>query len=377
MNREPRPRYFRSMTLNVGTRRMRTMVITMSLMIAVLFLFICAIAVQLMAANNQHSLASRVLHSVSNQSLNSIMGQEIPVYASADPKQIGKPPESRSKWTSLLFYLFTDIDVDHPETMLGGSIAAMSVSNFEPLTEDSKESPGEDIPPADMGKPQPQPPTEQPEPVPSNGKPIVYIYHSHNREAYLPELNNVKEFNQAYDKDKNITLAGERLVKDLKEKKIESIQTKTDYWVPGKFEESYDFSRKTVQEVLSKNNGIRMVFDIHRDSLARQFTTAKWNGQDVARVSFIVGGMNPNSKKNEEFAKQVHKKMQELYPGVSKGAFTKKDNRFDTRYNQDLHPKSIIIEIGGPENTMEEVYRTTDLLSNVITELAKEGQNAK
>ncbi|PGT76869.1 hypothetical protein COD11_25435 [Bacillus sp. AFS040349] len=37
-------------------------------------------------------------------------------------------------------------------------------------------------------------------------------------------------------------------------------------------------------------------------------------------------------------------------------------------YNQDLSPNSVIIEIGGVENRIDELYRTADLLGNVISE---------
>lgn len=378
MNRPPYYRQFRSVTFNMATRKARTMVIMMSLAIAVMVLFVSVIAVQLMAARGSNSFASRVLHSVSNQSLNSIMSREIPLYASAQPNPSGRPKEPRSNLTSILFYLFTDINVEHPETVLGGPIAAMAVSNFEPLTKDSVEHPGEDTDPQTpdrMGPPQ----TTQPkvhEPSQADGKPAVYIYHTHNRESFLPELNGETDPDKAYDRDRNITLVGERLLKALSQKNIAAIQTKNDYWFKGDIKNEYDLSRKTVSEVLRDNSGLKMVFDIHRDSLPREKTTLKINGKEAARVFFIVGGSNPNFKNNEEFAKRVHNKLQEMYPGLSKGAFTKRSTDYDTRYNQDLFPRSVIIEIGGPDNTLEEAYYTADLLANAIAELMKEEREA-
>lgn len=369
MNLQPRPRPFRSMTVHMGSRKIRTMIITMSLAVAVMFILVSILAAQLMTTRNADSFAARMLHSVSNQSLNSIMSREIPLYATADANQLGRPAEPRSNLLAMLFYLMTDIDIEHPVTLFNGQISAMAVSHFEPLTEDSKEQPGDEIPPADMGDAEPTP--KQPPTIQTDGKPLVYIYHSHNRESYLPDLKGVTDFDKAYDKSVNITAVGDRLAQDLKQKQLETIHTKVDYWVPGQFARSYDFSRKTVLDVLAKHTSIQMVFDIHRDSLPRQQTTAKWNGQDVAKVSFIIGGSNPNSRKNEEFAKELQNKMQQLYPGVSKGAFSKKSSDYETKYNQDLHPHSILIEIGGPENTLEEANRTADLLANVIAEVAK------
>ncbi|BCJ88597.1 stage II sporulation protein P [Effusibacillus dendaii] len=369
----PRSRQFRTVTINIGTGRMRALVVALSVTMAILFFVMSIFAAQLMEAKNQNTVASRFLHSISNQSLNSIIGQEIPLYASADPNHAGGSKEPQESFSSLLFYLFTDVNVEHPETMLGGSIAAMAVSHFEPLTEDSKYQPGDEVPP-NQKQGDGQPPSTQPEPVPTKGKPLVYVYHSHNREAYLPDLNGVKDFNMAYDKDKNITLVGEELVKKLEAKQIETIQTKVDYWTMGNFDNAYDYSRKTVQDVLAKNKSIQMVFDIHRDSQPRDKTTAVINGQQVASVYLIVGGSNKDYQKNEEFAKKLHEKMQQMYPGLSKGAYTKRSTAYDTRYNQDLHPQSILFEIGGPENTLEEAKRTADLLADVIASVLADEQ---
>lgn len=379
MNRQLPQKQFRSMTVNMGARKVRSMVIIVSVTAVVLFLFLSVIAVQLMAATDQNSLATRVLHSVSNQSLNSIMSREIPLYASADLNVAGQPKEPKNKWTSILFYLFTDIDVEHPQTMLGGSIAAMAVSHFEPLNKGFDEPPGPDQLPQTPDQKDPSPAQPEPQkPIQSDGKPLVYIYHTHNRESFLPDLPGVTEPNKAYDKDKNITLVGDRLLKDLKAKNVETIQTKYDYWkLPEGVTNEYDLSRNTVKEVLEKNGSIKMVFDIHRDSGARDRTTAKIKGQDVAQVFFIIGESNPRWQENSKFANQIHSKLQQMYPGVSKGVHGNIWNNpmYDSRYNQDLFRNSVIIEIGGPENSLEECYRTADLLANVIAEVAKDIQN--
>ncbi|WP_018133317.1 stage II sporulation protein P [Effusibacillus pohliae] len=375
MNRHPRQRPFRSMTVHVGTGQIRTVVITMCVAVAVLLILISAVAVQLLAVGNQNSVAMRLLHSVSNQSLSSIMRQEIPMYVSSDPN-LDAAKEKRSHWSAMLFYLFSDIDVGQPVTMLGGQIPAMAVSNFEPLTKDHQEPPGEDKLPPQNGNPdQPPAPQPPPQPVQTDGKPLVYIYHTHNRESFLPELKGITDFDAAYDRDKNITLVGERLQKSLKEKGVAAIQTKNDYWFKGKDENEYDLSRKTVQDILKKYDSVKMLFDIHRDSFDRDKTTFKWNGQDVARVSFIIGGSNPNWQQNSQFALKLHNRLEQLYPGLSRGVHKKLPNpAYDTKYNQDLSPNAVLIEIGGPQNSLEEAYRAADLLANVIAELAKEDQ---
>ncbi|WP_018132383.1 stage II sporulation protein P [Effusibacillus pohliae] len=377
MIRSRSPRQFRSITLNAGTHKGRTIVFMTSLTVAAMLIFLCMMAVQLVASGNGDSFAARIVRSASSQSLHNIMGQEIPLYASADPNRAGVPNEPSLHIASMLFYLFTEIDAEHPESILNRQISAMAVSHSNSLTEGFDEPPAEDKLPETPDQHQPPPETEQPNPMQPDGKPLVYIYHTHNREAYLPDLGLTDPL-KAYDKNKNITLVGERLLKSLKSKNIEAIQTKNDYWYKGNIQNEYDLSRKTVQEVLKQHDSIKMVFDIHRDSGSRGSTTAQINGQDVAKVFFIIGGSNPNWQENSEFAKKLHAKLQQMYPGLSKGVHKNKwDNpAYDSRYNQDLFKNSVLIEIGGPDNTLEECYRTADMLANVIAEAAKDKQTA-
>jgi stage II sporulation protein P len=370
-----RKRGFRSFTFHIGTKKARTAIVTMGLALSVMFILLGTIAVQLLIPNHQNSLAGRVLHSVSSRSLISVFHHEIPLYASADPNMLEQSKNQHANFKSLFVYLITNIDIENPITMLGEQIPALAVTKFEPLSKDFQEPPGEDhLPPRPPD--QTEPPATQPEqPVETDGKPVVYIYHTHNRESFLPELRGVTDPDQAYDKEKNITSVGERLLQSLKAKHIYAIQTKNDYWFKGDVANEYDLSRKTVQEVLKKYDSIKMVFDIHRDSLPRDKTTVKINGQDVARVYFIIGGSNKNKEKNEEFALKLHNKLNQMYPGVSKGAHVAIPNpAFDTRYNQDLFSNSVLIEIGGPENTLEEEYRAADILAEVIATVAKDEQ---
>lgn len=367
---------FYSYTFHLGSKVARTVIVSMSIALAGLFVLVGIAAVQLVVPERQNSLAGHFLHSLNSRSLGSILHQELPLYASADP-HLDQAPQRPSQLKSLLVYALTNIDVEHPVTMLGEQIPALAVTQFDPISKDASEPPGEDrLPPQTKQTPpsspsSPSPPQEEQQQ--KEDQPLVYIYHTHNRESFLPELGRTDDPEQAYDAKKNITLVGERLQQALQREHIPAIQTKTDYWNKGNVENEYDLSRKTVQGVLKKYNSLKMVFDIHRDSLPRDKTTVQLGGKNVAQVYFIIGGSNPNSKKNEAFALRIHERMQQMYPGVSKGAYIARPNpAFDTRYNQDLFADSVLIEIGGPENTLDEEYRTADLLAKVIASLLRE-----
>jgi|GEM_PF-1350866 len=203
----------------------------------------------------------------------------------------------------------------------------------------------------------------------------VFIYHTHSREGWHGEQNQSDK--NANSKEVNITLLGKKLAEELALKGIGSIVSTTDYAsaVPGyEWAYSYKYSRKSVKEVLAAHENIDMVFDLHRDSQPRKYTTATINGEDYAQLYFIIGKRNENWEQNEAFAERLNNKIEELYPGLSRGIWGKNANSGNGEYNQSLHDQNVLIEIGGVDNTLEENYRTVKALAEVISILAKEDE---
>jgi stage II sporulation protein P len=203
--------------------------------------------------------------------------------------------------------------------------------------------------------------------------PLVYIYQSHNLESFFTE-SNTNDPDEAFHDTKNITLVGERLSEALKNKGINSIHDKTNTMeiLKGKnlpFSESYNVSREPLAEALADNKTIQMVFDLHRDSRKRNETTINLDGKDYSRVTFVVSRNSVNYEENLKFAKLLHSVFEEKFPKLSWGVLVKDEPSNQNTYNQDLFGGSVMLEIGGPENTLEEEYRTVDALSEVIKEI--------
>lgn len=205
-------------------------------------------------------------------------------------------------------------------------------------------------------------------------KPLVFIYHTHNQESFMPEIN-VKEPQEAYHNTQNITLIGDKLRQELKERDINNIHDNRDIMgITEKrdlsFAQSYQVSRESLQEAIENNKNIKMVFDIHRDSQKRSATTLKIGEKEYARVSFVISNSNENFERNKKFAELLHKKIEEKYPGLSRGINLQSNESKET-YNQDIIDESVLLNIGGVENTLEEEYRTVDVLAEVIKEVIK------
>ncbi len=201
-------------------------------------------------------------------------------------------------------------------------------------------------------------------------KKVVFIYHTHNRESFLPEIKSTKA-NEAYDPTINITLVGKKLSEELKLLGIDSIFSSKDYWPElEKYSMSYKHSLKTVQTALQQNKDFQFIFDIHRDSHPKKITTRRIDGKDYAAIYFIIGTGNKNYERNYEFAKKINDTLEKLYPGISRGIYIKeKAHGINGEYNQSVSPNSVTIEIGGVDNTLEEEYRTAKALADAIAEI--------
>ena len=295
---------------------------------------------------------------------------------------------------ALLFLVgsLTGVDPRDPKTFLADELWAMAVDRGTLLYSGkatlNTDNPADFTPPPDVFRPisekngqtvpQPRsgvvPPSQTVAPA---NEPYVFIYHTHNRESFLPELKakGVRDPDLAYDNDINITLVGKRLKEKLDSLGIPTQLSDTDYpsvVKPFQYAKSYAYSAETVKEAMASHR-LAMIFDVHRDSLSRDKTTATIGGVAYAQVYFIVGTKNPNWKQNAEFANRINKLLEQRMPGISRGVYAKSRNG-NAEYNQSLSPNSILMEIGGPYNTLEEMYRTADLLAELIADMYRQAE---
>ncbi|MDI3327022.1 MAG: stage II sporulation protein P [Alicyclobacillaceae bacterium] len=286
-----------------------------------------------------------------------------------------RPPPARS-WGAAVFSLLTEVDPAHPSTLLSRALPGMAETDY-PIAVDGGVV---DLRPPDDGSPSPRLFSgEQPSASPKSGSvpapagdPAVYIYHTHNRESYLPMLPGRTNFDDAYDQTKNITLVGARIVEELKKRGIPAVHTTVDYYPMGDYSKEYTFSRKTVEEVLKRYPRLQIILDVHRDSDPRGLTTVEIGGQTYAKIRFIIGGNNPNHDANQKLAEALKSRLDQAYPHLVRDIWAKKSTVYDATYNQDLSPNMVLVEIGGPENTEEEVYRTAACLADGIAALLSE-----
>ncbi|BCB03651.1 stage II sporulation protein P [Bacillus sp. KH172YL63] len=200
----------------------------------------------------------------------------------------------------------------------------------------------------------------------------VFIYHSHSWEAFSPLIKNNDSKDPASTNEKvNVIAVGAKLKQELESRGIGAVQDKTDVnkalkdksWT---YYESYKLSRGLVQEALAGNEDLTYLIDIHRDSMPRNITTKTINGKNYARLFFIVGKENKNFEKNLKVAKELNAKLEEKYPGISRGVFVKTKAEGNGVYNQDLTERAMLLEFGGVENNLVELYNSTEAFADIF-----------
>lgn len=201
----------------------------------------------------------------------------------------------------------------------------------------------------------------------------VLIYHSHPREAYNPLLGVTNENPSSAVSSKNVMLVGSYITKRLEQRGIGTVHAKEDFLTKiadYNWNFSYKYSRMLVKSAMSSNQEMSELIDIHRDSQRHGKTTAVIDGKSYAQVYFIIGHANKDWKKNEEFANKIHQTIEKSYPGISRGIWGKAAGKGNNgEYNQTLSPNSVLIEVGGVDNTAEELKRTADILADAIADV--------
>ena len=127
-----------------------------------------------------------------------------------------------------------------------------------------------------------------------------------------------------------------------------------------------------MQAYLERYPSIKVVLDVHRDAIedsdgTRVKPVCEIDGESTAQVMVIAGCGNgssialPNWRLNLRFAAEWEATMESAYPGLTRPVLC--GYRF---YNQDLTTGSLLIEIGGHANTLDEALRAGEYAAKAL-----------
>lgn len=187
-------------------------------------------------------------------------------------------------------------------------------------------------------------------------KPKIYLYNTHQSEEYYDS--DVFKVSKIL-RDKLESSGAEVILEDTN---ISSILKENKLI----YKDSYKVTRKLLSSVISDE--ISLYIDIHRDSSKKKITTVQFNNKSYAKVMFVVGGKHSTYKKNYQVCEDLNKLIKNVNKGLSRGIYV----RSSSSYNQDLSSNVILIELGGVDNTLEEVSNTIDILSEILINYVNE-----
>ncbi len=185
------------------------------------------------------------------------------------------------------------------------------------------------------------------------GKKLVALYCTHSDESYIKGdgTESDEEKGGIYD------IAG--LFAEQLENLGTSVNLNTETHHPHDAG-AYRRSRQTAMSLLkSQPNAI---FDIHRDGIPDPDEyAATIGGREMSRVRLLVGKSNQNKDANLSFAKQIKAVADKTYPGLIKDIYMGKGT-----YNQDLAPRSVLLEFGTHTLSKERVEASTKPMAEVV-----------
>ena len=211
----------------------------------------------------------------------------------------------------------------------------------------------------------------------TGAEPTVLILHTHATESYTKEPGQIYEedsdyrtFNASY----NMLSIGEELTRVLTAGGISVLHDRTLHDYPS-FSGSYDHARQTIRAYLEAFPSITMVIDLHRDALnfeeEPQLSTMATVGTQSSAQLMLVAGTDHNVSYTgwqETLALNVKLTavLEKMYPGITRPIQLRPQ-----RFNLDMTPGSLLVEVGANGDTHAEALVAVRALGAAILAMSK------
>lgn len=196
--------------------------------------------------------------------------------------------------------------------------------------------------------------------------PQILIYHTHSQEGFADSIPG--------DESTTIIGVGEYLTQILTEDYGYKVLHHTGKYDVDSRDDAYGTSLPAIEQLLEENPSIQVVIDLHRDQMPETTKLVMdLDGRPTARFMFFNGLSrtrktgdisylyNEYQQENLAFSFQMKKKAEEYYPGLTRKNYLKA-----YRYNMHLCPKTLLIELGAQNNTVEEAMNACEPLAHIL-----------
>ncbi len=199
--------------------------------------------------------------------------------------------------------------------------------------------------------------------------PAVLILHTHGTESYAGT-----DGYRSRDEAQNMIAVGTQLAQALEQAGIGVIHDKTMHDADS-YDGSYAHARTSIESYLAQYPSIRLVLDIHRDSAEDaegnqiDYTVATEDGE-AAQLMLVMGtdagGLtHPEWQRNLSLALKLHVQLEKLCSDICRPMYLR-----TSRFNQDLCPGALLVEVGAAGNTQQEALLAANILAQGIIVLA-------
>ena len=207
--------------------------------------------------------------------------------------------------------------------------------------------------------------------VVEENKDIVYIYNTFQTDKYKSNYFN------SYSVSSYVTQASFMLKEYLSSFNIGSIVEEESVVKVLKkqnimYSNTYAASRILMEEASNNHPDLEMFFDLQVSDYEREATTVEINGENYAKILFVVGTDNGTYLENQEFATELNGILESINPALSRGVSLRGGVGYQGIYNQDFSSKVLLIQVGGINNTIDEVNRSMKILAEVIATYKEE-----
>ena len=200
--------------------------------------------------------------------------------------------------------------------------------------------------------------------------PKVLILHTHATDSYAQSKDHPYRETAAYrtlDEGFNMLFIGDTVAELLVQKGISVIHDRTLHDYPS-YNGSYTHARKAIEVYLSRYPGIQLILDLHRDAAegsSGQLRTLAQN-QSCAQLMVVIGTNHDDFEENLSLGLKLHAQLELQSPGITRPLQLR-----NSRFNQDLLPGALLIEVGAAGNSHKEARAAAEQLALAVIALSR------
>ena len=212
--------------------------------------------------------------------------------------------------------------------------------------------------------------------------PTVLILHTHATESYTKAPGEDYAESSPFrtlSEDYNMVSIGSHVARLLEAGGITVLHDRALHDYPS-YNTSYNHARASIQEYLAQYPSLRLVLDLHRDASgdnSSQMTTAATvDGVPSAQLMLVVAAGTdarpvPDYQENLALGLKLQVQLERIAPGICRYV-----NLRSSRFNQDLSPGALLVEVGAAGNSHQEALKAAEVLAEAILALS-EGANVQ